>query len=185
MTITWLDGFNNYMPENKEEKIMNKTKIEHTIQDLEANLAELKAQLAETAADPEPEQKGRRKPGYHEEYFFVSNRGSIESDIWDGMPSDEARFARGNCFPTEAEAKLADDRRALKQKMRDFADEWAGDDEGPIYAYWNGLKKEWKYIWFADAKHILPGAPRFPSVACFEAALKHFGDRLNILREDA
>ena len=85
----------------------------------------------------------------------------------------------GNIYQTEALATKARDRQLLLVELQDYADQ---KNEGcKMFALYHSLAKfddDWGRV---DTACIIPGTARFRSSEDADAAIDHFGDRLNIL----
>jgi len=87
-----------------------------TINNVQINEADLiKAGYVKS---PEPEKKGRWKPEFGEEYYYLYD-GDVIIDTWDDHPCDNQRFAVGNVFKTKEEAMLVNKKVIAKQAIID------------------------------------------------------------------
>lgn len=66
----------------------------------------------------EPVDSIHYKPKDGEEYFYVSDYGSVESGIWSGNYIDNERLALGFIYPTEEACEKAKGRRLAKVRLR-------------------------------------------------------------------
>lgn len=53
----------------------------------------------------EVKESGWWKPRFNEEYYFVSNNGSVQLDPWGNDELDEYRYSMGGCFKTKTAAE--------------------------------------------------------------------------------
>ena len=66
----------------------------------------------------EPTDSIHYKPKDGEEYFYVSDYGSVESGIWRGYHVDNERLALGLIYPTEEACRKAKERRLVEVRLR-------------------------------------------------------------------
>lgn len=66
----------------------------------------------------EPTDSIHYKPKDGDEYFYISDYGSVESGIWRGYHVDNERLALGFIYPTEEECEKAKERRLAKVRLR-------------------------------------------------------------------
>jgi hypothetical protein len=85
--------------------------------ELEAAAMELRASIA---ADKTP--KVRFKPAYGDDYSYVDYSNSVSELTWCADIEDEANYARGNCYRTEAEAIAARNRQLAIVRVNDAID---------------------------------------------------------------
>ena len=116
-------------------------------------------------------------------YYWIDGSGDVIYSFWSNSEADSKKFNRGNCYETEAEARLESEKQLLLQELSDFADNFQPD--------WND-KTTKKYYMQKDAKDREVWADFTKTIqrlnnVYFEDewkakdALSHFGDRLNIL----
>ena len=92
----------------------------------------------------EPVDSIHYKPKDGEEYFYVSDYGSVESGIWRGYHVDNERLALGFIYRTEKEAEKARERRLAEVRLRqtsDFKPDFE-DSRGGWVVYYNYKDKE-------------------------------------------
>ena len=116
---------------------MTKTELQEKIVRLEAELAEVKEQVAAL-----PERVGGMfMPEFGEEYRYISSESTVHVTKWGGDSIDRERYAIGNCFPTEQSAK--DTVRVLKliQKAREsqngFVPDWENSTQHKYFLYFH------------------------------------------------
>lgn len=145
------------------------------IEYLEAELAKLKAQIAEKPV-------GRWKPEYADAYWCVDAfDGAAETITWDNDTFDNHRHKIGNCFKTQEEAKTIGKLRFVTfpevwQRMHDLAN-FEPDWEDSTQAKWGVYLEDGKslrlYDWYGD-KHS--NLPHFRSEAELKAAIDDIGE---------
>lgn len=92
----------------------------------------------------EPVDSIHYKPKDGEEYFYVSDYGSVESGIWRGYHVDNERLALGLIYPTEEACRKAKERRLAEVRLRrtsDFKPDFE-DCRGGWVVYYNYRDKE-------------------------------------------
>nr|DAO73145.1 MAG TPA: hypothetical protein [Caudoviricetes sp.] len=62
------------------------------------------------------------KPKYDDWYFYISDHGSVCSDIWNDNYTDNNRLAFGSVYRTEKEAQKACERRLAKVRLQQTSD---------------------------------------------------------------
>ena len=62
------------------------------------------------------------KPKYDDWYFYISDHGSVCSDIWNDNYTDNKRLAFGFVYRTEEECKAALDRKLAEARLRKTSD---------------------------------------------------------------
>lgn len=75
----------------------------------------------------EPTDSIHWKPKYDDWYFYISDHGSVCSDIWNDNYTDNKRLAFGFVYRTEEECKAALDRELAEVRLRqtsDFEPDW-------------------------------------------------------------
>lgn len=68
----------------------------------------------------EPEAKGRWKPTYRDEYYFIDTIGNVEPDDWDNWIGGKEGLVIGNAFRTKEEAEFARERLKIRAEMLDL-----------------------------------------------------------------
>lgn len=84
------------------------------------------------------------KPKYDDWYFYISDHGSVCSDIWNDNYTDNKRLAFGFVYRTEEECKAALDRKLAEARLRktsDFKPDFE-DCRGGWVVYYNYKDKE-------------------------------------------
>ena len=66
----------------------------------------------------EPTDSIHWKPKYDDWYFYISDHGSVCSDIWNDNYTDNKRLAFGFVYRTEEECKAALDRKLAEARLR-------------------------------------------------------------------
>ena len=75
----------------------------------------------------EPTDSVHWKPKYDDWYFYISDHGSVCSDIWNDNYTDNKRLAFGFVYRTEEECKAALDRKLAEVRLSqtsDFEPDW-------------------------------------------------------------
>ena len=78
------------------------------------------------------------KPKDGEEYFYISDYGSVESGIWRGYHVDNERLALGLIYPTEEACMKAKERKLAKvrlQRTSTFKPDFENDIGGYVVFY--------------------------------------------------
>lgn len=70
----------------------------------------------------EPTDSIHWKPKYDDWYFYISDHGSVCSDIWNDNYTDNKRLAFGFVYRTEEECEEALDRRLAEARLRKTSD---------------------------------------------------------------
>lgn len=86
----------------------------------------------------EPVDSIHYKPKDGEEYFYVSDYGSVESGIWRGYHVDNERLALGLIYPTEEACMKAKERKLAKvrlQRTSTFKPDFENDIGGWVVYY--------------------------------------------------
>lgn len=86
----------------------------------------------------EPVDSIHYKPKDGEEYFYVSDYGSVESGIWRGYHVDNERLALGLIYPTEEACRKAKERRLAEVRLRrtsTFKPDFKNDRGGYVVFY--------------------------------------------------
>ena len=114
---------------------MTKTELQEKIAHLEAELAEVKKQVA---ALPE-RVNGVFKPEDRERYWSIMRGGDVVEELWNDNPFDHDRYAIGNCFPTQQAAEDAVRVLKLIQKAREsqngFVPDWENSTQHKYFLY--------------------------------------------------
>lgn len=93
---------------------MNRNEIQNQIEDLKKQMAELEEQLNN------PETK-IFKPKKNDEYYIITNKASIDDDVWLDNAVDNARYDIGNCFETAEEAEFEIEKGKVTAELKRFA----------------------------------------------------------------
>lgn len=86
----------------------------------------------------EPTDSIHYKPKDGEEYSYISDYGSVYSDIWRGEHVDNERLALGFIYPTEEECEKAKERRLAEVRLRrtsDFKPDFENGNGGWLVGY--------------------------------------------------
>ena len=86
----------------------------------------------------EPTDSIHWKPKYDDWYFYISDHGSVCSDIWNDNYTDNKRLAFGFVYRTEKEAEKARERRLAEvrlQQTSDFEPDFKNGKGGWIVGY--------------------------------------------------
>lgn len=70
----------------------------------------------------EPTDSIHWKPKYDDWYFYISDHGSVCSDVWNDNYTDNKRLAFGFVYRTEEECKAALDRKLAEARLRKTSD---------------------------------------------------------------
>lgn len=92
----------------------------------------------------EPTDSVHWKPKYDDWYFYISDHGSVCSDIWNDNYTDNKRLAFGFVYRTEEECEEARERRLAEVRLRqtsDFKPDFE-DSRGGWVVYYNYKDKE-------------------------------------------
>jgi len=92
----------------------------------------------------EPTDSIHWKPKYDDWYFYISDHGSVCSDIWNDNYTDNKRLAFGFVYRTMEEAEKARERRLAEvrlQRTSDFKPDFE-DSRGGWVVYYNYKDKE-------------------------------------------
>lgn len=121
---------------------MTKKEIEKKIAEMEAGIEELKEEL-ERAEDSNPDVF---IPKDIEEYWAISDKGSIYNSRWDGDTIDEHRLAIGNVFRTKEEAEFEIERLKVIYELRQYAE--------PRCMKWDGAKRHFFIVYDIGSNNI-------------------------------
>ncbi len=92
-------------------------------------------ELSKVQIEPRPR---RWRPNWGQKYYFINATGSVTCDIWYNGMDDIHRFAIGNCFETEEEAKFVVERLKVIAKLSEFAEpddrQWEDSNWTIIYS---------------------------------------------------
>lgn len=94
--------------------------------------------------EEEPTDSIHWKPKYDDWYFYISDHGSVCSDIWNDNYTDNKRLAFGFVYRTEEECKAALDRKLAEARLRQtstFKPDFE-DSRGGWVVYYNYKDKE-------------------------------------------
>ena len=83
------------------------------------------------------------KPKYDDWYFYISDHGSVCSDIWNDNYTDNKRIAFGFVYRTEEECKAALDRELAEVRLRltsDFKPDFESGKGGWMVYYDHGCE---------------------------------------------
>ena len=86
----------------------------------------------------EPTDSIHWKPKYDDWYFYISDHGSVCSDIWNDNYTDNKRLAFGFVYRTEEECKAALDRELAEVRLRltsDFKPDFENGEGGYVVSY--------------------------------------------------
>ena len=86
----------------------------------------------------EPTDSVHWKPKYDDWYFYISDHGSVCSDIWNDNYTDNKRLAFGFVYRTEEECEEACDRRLAEVRLRqtsDFKPDFENENGGWVIFY--------------------------------------------------
>ena len=92
-----------------------KTSPQFTIQDID-NFEEWFEEIEE------PIDSIHWKPKYDDWYFYISDHGSVCSDVWNDNYTDNKRLAFGFVYRTEKEAEQARERRLAEVRLQQTSD---------------------------------------------------------------
>ena len=113
------------------------------------------------------------KPKYDDWYFYISDHGSVCSDIWNDNYTDNKRLAFGFVYRTEEECKAALDRKLAEARLRktsDFKPDWNNDNQNKWTVYYNHNDKE--LLIEATAFLQYPSAIYFDTYDSIEKSIK-------------
>ena len=65
--------------------------------------------------------KGRPKPSFGDNYWFITSQGTVFDDTWDNNNIDDRRYAIGNVYCSEEEANFELEKKLITQELKDFA----------------------------------------------------------------
>ena len=88
--------------------------------------------------EEEPTDSIHWKPKYDDWYFYISDHGSVCSDIWNDNYTDNKRLAFGFVYRTEEECKAALDRELAEVRLRltsDFKPDFENGEGGYVVSY--------------------------------------------------
>lgn len=129
---------------------MNKEQLENDIAEMKARLASMEAELAK------PKSK-RFAPEYGQDYWYIGSDGSYYATRWDNDKVDNLRLACGNCYETKEAAqevfnnylKATDKQFAtvrVLNKLRELEGDWVAD--------WNDSSQEKYTICFSRKEKV-------------------------------
>ena len=93
--------------------------------------------------EEEPTDSIHWKPKYDDWYFYISDHGSVCSDIWNDNYTDNKRLAFGFVYRTEEECKAALDRELAEVRLRltsDFKPDFESGKGGWMVYYDHGCE---------------------------------------------
>lgn len=120
-----------------------------------------------------------------DDYFIMSNDGTISNDIWEDYECEYDAWLQGNVFNTEEEAEKERDRRILLTKFNCFRDKCNGDWKPETYQskYYiffdptnNKIDSSWNRI--VNSFHLFG---YFKNREDAEVAIELFGDEIKRL----
>ena len=121
----------------EEDKKITRAEVEKKLEELKAEIAELKAWHDEKPKPPHP----RWKPKDNELYYTNTGYGETCNWFYYSIGDDTrviGRYSIGNVFRTEAEAEFAAERLKVLAKMR----EWAGNYNDPYAISYIGFNNQ-------------------------------------------
>lgn len=149
---------------------------EERIEQLEKELAELKAM------------GNSLKPEIGDDYFSLNNSGCVLTYKWSKDDVDNEWYSQGNVFKTEAEAIRERDRRALVQRMREYAGgfkpDWGDANQAKWYIIFCHAKKRLEKAWRFDVDLSLTGGVYFKSEEAAQRCLDVMGAELKAWYEN-
>ncbi len=86
----------------------------------------------------EPTDSIHWKPKYDDWYFYISDHGSVCSDIWNDNYTDNKRLAFGFVYRTEEECEKARERKLAEVRLRrtsDFKPDFENENGGWVVFY--------------------------------------------------
>lgn len=122
---------------------MNKQEIKDKISEMENELVKLKEEI-----NKQEEPKRRWKPAFREKYYCINSSGLKIGCAWVKEIDDYRRYAIGNIYRTEEEAKFAVEQLKVIAELKEYAD----DDKK-----WNCSNAHWCINYEADNGHIEVG----------------------------
>lgn len=115
---------------------MNKKEIIDKIAKMECEIKNLKEEI-----NKQEEPKRRWKPEFREEYYFINSGGLKIRCVWTNDIDDNRKYAIGNIYRTEEEAKFAVEQLKVLAELKEYTD----DDKK-----WNCSNAHWCIAYDAD-----------------------------------
>lgn len=131
---------------------MNKKEMLDRILEMENEIKNLKEELNKQ----EEPKKRRWKPELGERYHYINSGGLIIICAWANDNDDNRRYAIGNIYRTEEEARFAVEQLKVLTELKEYADdnkEWNGDD-GHWFIEYNANEKCIRADYFLTTKNI-------------------------------
>lgn len=130
--------------------------------------------------EPEPAKVGRWKPEIGERYWSINSISSPQEWQHNGdQGSFLVHWPMGDVYKTKELATRARDRQLLLVELQDYADQKNIQKQMTDFYYFL-VKYDSGWNW-ASSSGIIPGMVRFWGSADVDAAIAHFGDRLDLL----
>ena len=134
-----------------------------TTQTIDIPIDDLKAAAEKkgyTLVKDEP--KGRWIPEYRNSYWFVTDAGRTQEDLWKNDFIDLFRLSQGNVFKTEEEAEAYLRFLTIDGKLRTEADkeglDWRDDSRHFIYDLnWGHVEKKCAEDWMPNVHYFSKG----------------------------
>lgn len=128
-----------------------------------------------------PANVGRWQPEFYEYYYYISDNCRICKSAWLGDVCDVDRHNFGNFYKTKELATRARDRQLLLVELRDYADQKnAGRIIKSNSCYYLDITGGSKWMPFTMGYEMI-GIIWFIDKQDADAAIAHFGDRLDLL----
>ena len=127
----------------------------------------------------EPDSKIWR-PEFDEEFYFISDKGTISDDTWYDTDADKSKFALNNVFKTIEEAEFEFEKQLVEAELRICAlennDEVDWNDEGSdkYYIEYNYKTDTMEYDCYSS--YQAQGAIHFTSEEIIERAIDQIGE---------
>lgn len=120
-----------------------------------------------------------------DDYFIMSNDGTISNDLWEDYECEHDAWLQGNVFNTKEEAERERDRRILLTKFRMFRDKCNGDwkpgnIQSRYYIYFDSPDNKIDISW-TRITHALHLFGYFKNKEDAEVAIELFGDEIKRL----
>lgn len=119
---------------------MNKEEMMSQIAKMECEINHLKKEL-----NKQEKPSRRWKPEFHDKYYYIDSAGVVNVGYWDDYRIDKIRYAIGNIYRTEEEAKFAVEQLKILAELKEYAD----DDKE-----WNNRNNHWSIQYTALSGHI-------------------------------
>lgn len=151
-------------------------------------IAELEAKIA-GMPDEAPVAGRRWVPERVEQYYYPLASGSVDSCQWNDDAIDRGRFAQGLVFKSEKDANdyikwrtdcnhLLDDLFPFK---KGFKADWKDGNQVKFFLVFNHNCEEWQVDYYHSFQVHTNDWPLFADRDDAQAAIAHFGSRLNVL----